>query len=135
MRADDPEINNPKTGIVKKWRDKMEAQGQRKAQESLSVNLATISHSPAHDKLTAEKAEAVEYKRREWKRQNEGKPGGGLIVDWEKDIIRLGNSSASGGKNADVAYSVYEPHSNISLPTESSRRSSSRRKGMYNSEL
>jgi histone-lysine N-methyltransferase SUV39H len=69
-----------------RWRDKMKDQARRRASESLSVRLAPFNFAPPHDKLTAEKAEAVAEKRAEYTRKfsNQG------LVDWGKDVIRLG---------------------------------------------
>jgi hypothetical protein len=67
----------------------MKEEGRQKAEKSLDVNLMTISSSPAHDKLTAEKAEWVKYKKEAFLR-NEG--GDGDVVDmemWESDTITL----------------------------------------------
>ncbi|KAI0029307.1 hypothetical protein K488DRAFT_88844 [Vararia minispora EC-137] len=77
-----------KTDLPKKWTEKMGRQGRERAERSLDVNIAAITFSPLHDRLTAEKADAVEYKWERFLKQHGTNEKGNLLpIDLDSDLV------------------------------------------------
>jgi hypothetical protein len=66
-------IDDP--ALVDSWNDAMKEQRVKKAVESQSIDLTLLASTPMHDRLTFERAQAVEEKMAERVRRNGGVPG------------------------------------------------------------
>lgn len=82
-------IDDP--ALVDSWNDEMKYQRQQKANESQSVDLTLLPSTPMHDRLTFERAQAVEEKMAERLRRNGGVPGKsyqGWTTEVERQVAR-----------------------------------------------
>jgi hypothetical protein len=80
--------------FVVSWNEAMKQQRLEKALESQSIDLELLASTPMHDRLTFERAQAVEEKMAERLRNG---PPGKLYRDWmaEVDPQRRGEKSSS----------------------------------------
>lgn len=82
-------IDDP--ALVDSWTDAMKQQRVKKANESQSVDLTLLASTPMHDRLTFERAQAVEEKMAERLRRSGGVPGKsyqGWTTEVERQVAR-----------------------------------------------
>jgi hypothetical protein len=78
-------IDDP--ALVDSWNDAMKHQRRKKANESQSVDLTLLASTPMHDRLTFERAQAVEEKMAERLRKTGGVPGK-VYQGWTAEVER-----------------------------------------------
>ena len=71
--------------FVTAWNDAMAYQRVKKATESQSIDLLSLASTPMHDRLTFERAQAVEEKMAERLRKG---PAGKVYQGWMAEIDR-----------------------------------------------
>lgn len=71
--------------FVTTWNDAMAYQRVKKAAESQSIDLLSLASTPMHDRLTFERAQAVEEKMAERLRKG---PAGKVYQGWMAEIDR-----------------------------------------------
>jgi hypothetical protein len=99
-------IDDP--ALVDSWNDAMKEQRVKKAVESQSIDLTLLASTPTHDRLTFERAQAVEEKMAERVRRNGGVPGKsyqGWMVEVERQAAHHEQRRRGGGKGQPSASS------------------------------
>jgi len=85
------------SAFVFSWNEAMEVQRLEKALESQSIDITSLASTPMHDRLTFERAQAVEEKMAE--RLRKGAPGK-LYQGWMAEVDRgVAHHQQRGEKN------------------------------------
>jgi hypothetical protein len=89
--------------LLRAWKVKTEDHLYRLAHESTSINLDPLNHAMPHNKLTVQKSDAIQQKMERVQRQHTHLLGQDLLVDWDADLIRLGDASDSSDEEVESA--------------------------------
>jgi hypothetical protein len=112
--------------LVDSWNDAMKHQRLKKAAESQSIDLTLLASTPMHDRLTFERAQAVEEKMAESVRRGGGSPGK-AYQGWMAEIDRQvahherGRAGASGGERQSSSSSSVVPRKRSRRPSSVGR--------------
>jgi len=119
--------------LVDSWNDAMKHQRLKKAAESQSIDLTLLASTPMHDRLTFERAQAVEEKMAESVRRGGGSPGKayqGWMAEIDRQVAHHERGRAGAGPSGGERQS--SSSSSSVVPRKRSRRPSSvGREGSY----
>lgn len=109
--------------LVDSWNDAMKHQRIQKAAEVQSVNLRLLASTPMHDRLTFERAQAVEEKMAERLRRNGGCPGK-TYQGWMAEVDRQVAHHERGGERPSQSLPSSSSSSSLSsaVPKKRSRQ-------------
>jgi len=117
--------------LVNSWNDAMKHQRLQKAAESQSIDLKLLASTPIHDRLTFERAQAVEEKMAERSRRDGG-CAGKSYQGWMAEIDRqVAHHERSGGGEKQSQSSSSSQVASATVPKKRGRQSSLDRGGPH----